>query len=424
MPRRPGLLAAAVAGATLAAGLTGCGTRTSPAATATPTPVAAPLATTLPAAGGTWATLPMGRTGDALNTFWQLFYRPAGSSSWSDRVDATATATNGGLVLAGAGGRSLIVGVRPYDLLHFSPLIATSDGGRTWTNGLTSGLVARPAALAADQAGQALALVATGPTTKSQATTPVDATTTVQASISVKASISVQQSPGDLGTWHHLTSVPQLAGTTPGRRCDPEALSAVGYLQTSPVVGARCAEPGVAGLFVKRAEGWQLAAAGLPGSLAGARIDVLSLIPTNGGGLAAVLAAYGALGTTLLAAWSRDGGVNWAVSPALQLPAGQQLTSMGPAEGDGLFVLMSSSSGSEQLDLVNGPGASWQAVPPPPAGTATVAFASAGGAAGRGPVQALVGEGTVLTVWTLATASTGWAKGQAIHVPIEFGSSS
>jgi hypothetical protein len=408
----PGLLAAGVAGLVLAAGLTGCGRRTSQTEAAAPRTVAAPLAISTEAAGGTWATLPMGRPGDPLNTFWQLFYRPAGSSSWSDQVDATATATNGGLVLARAGGRSLVVGVRPSDLLHFSPLIATSDGGRTWTNGLTSGLLARPSALAAEQTGQALALVATGTTTTLQATTTLHDTTTPQAA-----------APGYLATWRTLTSLGDLAGTAAARSCDPDALDAVGYAPTRPVVGARCAEPGVVGLFVQRSGGWQLGGAVLPRSLAGARLDVLSLQPTSGG-LAAVLAASGPSGSSLLAAWTRDGGLNWAVSPALQLPADQQLTSMGPAEGDGLFVLMSSSSGSEQLDLVDGPGASWHSLPTPPAGAATVAFGAAGDATGPGTAQALVADGTVLTVWTLGTASSGWAKGQAIHVPIQFGSSS
>jgi hypothetical protein len=83
---------------------------------------------------------------------------------------------------------------------------------------------------------------------------------------------------------------------------------------------------------------------------------------------------------------------------------------------------MSNSSGSEQLDLVDGPDASWHSLPSPPAGTATVAFGPAGGAAGPSPAQALVANGTSLTVWTLGPVSTGWARGQVIHVPIQFGS--
>jgi hypothetical protein len=400
----------------LAAGLTGCGNRTAQTATTPAPPVAAPLATSIHAAGGTWATLPMGHPGDPLNTFWQLFYRAAGSSSWSDQVDATATATNGGLVLASGGGKSLLVGIRPSGLLHFSPLIATSNGGRTWTDGLAAALLARPAALAADVSAAGPDLRAAGPDLSAAAAGPA------LALAALGPTTTVQESAGDLTTWRNLISLPQLAGTPGGRSCGPDALGAVGYAQASPVLGARCDRPGVVGLFVLRSGVWQRAGADLPGSLAGARIDVLSLLPTDGG-LAAVLAASAATGPSLLAAWSRDDGVNWAVSPALPLLA-DQLTSMGAAAGDGLFVLMSSSTGSQRLDLVDGPGAAWHSLAVPPAGTATVAFGPAGGAGGPGTAQALTASGTVLTIWTLSQGSSGWVKGQTLRVPIQFGSSS
>ena len=77
-----------------------------------------PLATSVQTAAGTWATIPMGHLGQPLNTFWQLFFQPPGATSWSNQVEATATATNGGLVLASAGDRSVIVGVRPSVRLH------------------------------------------------------------------------------------------------------------------------------------------------------------------------------------------------------------------------------------------------------------------------------------------------------------------
>ena len=117
-----------------------------------------PLATSVQTSDGTWATIPMGRLDEPLNTFWQLFYRPDGSVPWSNRVEATATATNGGLVLASAG-PSLLVGVRPSVDLTFTPLISTSNGGRSWSDGLVAKeLAARPDALATT-AGHALALV-------------------------------------------------------------------------------------------------------------------------------------------------------------------------------------------------------------------------------------------------------------------------
>ena len=65
-----------------------------------PTLFPTPLATSIQTAQGTWATVAMGHLDDPDNTFWQLFFRPAGSIAWSNQVEATATATNGGLVLA------------------------------------------------------------------------------------------------------------------------------------------------------------------------------------------------------------------------------------------------------------------------------------------------------------------------------------
>ena len=110
--------------------------------------VPTPLATSVRGSGGTWATVAMGDLGQPLNTFWQLMFRPDGSGKWTDHVEATATATNGGLVLAGGGG-PLIVGVRPSNDLTFSPLISTTNAGRSWSNGLLDeGLASRPDALA------------------------------------------------------------------------------------------------------------------------------------------------------------------------------------------------------------------------------------------------------------------------------------
>ena len=120
-----GTLASCSAGGTTRA-VAGAGT----AAPSFPTP----LATSVQTAAGTWATIAMGHLGQPLNTFWQLFFQPPGATSWSNQVEATATATNGGLVLASAGDRSVIVGVRPSVRLSFTPLIATSNGpvrGRT-----------------------------------------------------------------------------------------------------------------------------------------------------------------------------------------------------------------------------------------------------------------------------------------------------
>ena len=119
---RSGRRWAGAAGLACAAlGLASCGTSALPGAPtgAVAAPSKAPLPASVQTRAGTWATVPMGDLGQPLNTFRQLFFRPAGSASWSDRVQATATATNGGLVLADDN-QDLVVGVRPSNMLTFS----------------------------------------------------------------------------------------------------------------------------------------------------------------------------------------------------------------------------------------------------------------------------------------------------------------
>src|SRR6202044_1134660 len=94
--------------------------------------LATPMITSVPTLAGTWATLPMGRLDEVLNTFWQLFWRPASATAWSNQVEATATATNGGLVLATNSGTELAVGIRPSSYLTFTPIVYTTDEGKTW----------------------------------------------------------------------------------------------------------------------------------------------------------------------------------------------------------------------------------------------------------------------------------------------------
>ena len=155
-----------------------------------------PLATSVQAGGGTWATVAMGDLGQPLDTFWQLLFRPSGASSWSDRVEATAVATNGGLVLA-SGSDSLVVGVRPSNDLTFSPLISTSNGGRSWSNGLLNqGLVSRPQALASARR-RALAIVQGG------------------------EGAQVLRDTKDSSAWQPVTTVRALASTPSSRACGP-----------------------------------------------------------------------------------------------------------------------------------------------------------------------------------------------------------
>jgi hypothetical protein len=340
---------------------------------------------------GTWATVAMGHLDQPLNTFWQLFFRPAGSAEWSDQVQATAAATNGGLILASSHGRALLVGVRPSNLLTFSPLISTADGGRSWSTGLlTEELAARPDALAANSSSQTLALVDAGGTSQ------------------------VLESAHGISTWRTSTTTRALASTAAGRSCGLGSITTVAYLTGKALVGASCSHPGVVGIFAERAAGWHLIEAVLPGSLDHARVEVLALQPTSEG-VCALLGISGQTGISLVAAWQENG--HWSSSQPLHVAGSEHVSSSGPSTGNGIFVLLTGSSGAQRLVAVSSPSAGWQQLSPPPAGTATVAFDTASS------VDALAVRDTVLSVWSLTSHARHWVRGQVINVPIEFGSS-
>src|ERR1700736_6878478 len=95
------------------------------AAALLPTPAGAavarpPLESAVSTSSGSWVILPMGDLSEPDNTFWQLFRAAPGSSHWS-LVTPPGVADNGGLV-AGAAAGSILMGVLPSRLLHFSPL--------------------------------------------------------------------------------------------------------------------------------------------------------------------------------------------------------------------------------------------------------------------------------------------------------------
>jgi hypothetical protein len=356
-------------------------------------PMPIPLATSLQSDVGTWATLPMGHLNQPLNTFWQLFFRPSGSATWSDKVEATATATNGGLVMATAAGQPTIVGVRPANLLHFSPLISTTNG-QSWSNGvLQAGLAASPSALSTTSEGT-LALVKSG----------LDA--------------RVVTDDGSLSNWRTMTSARQLASSTVGRECGLLSLTSVVSLGGDAMVGGDCTRTGVVGIFAEHSGKWRIDSPTLSGSLRRGRVQVLSLGETPAG-LTALLGIRGKSGMALAGAWTTGSG-GWSVSLPLALGSSEHLISFGPASENGIFALTANASGARRLAVVNSSGLAWQQMPPPPSETATIAFAQAPGST----TNALAAHDTTMTVWTLDATASKWDKSQVLRVNIEFGSSS
>jgi hypothetical protein len=392
--RWPTRVIALAAGALLIAG---CGTKpaTSDPSVHAPVPAlgGATLATSASNASGTdWAVVKMGGSADPLDNFWELFVRPAGSASWRLATPA-GVASNGGLVMAATGTTSLVAGFLPSQMLTFSPLAATSDGGANWSQSalLKPGFSDVPYALGAGSGGQLLALTDTG---------DVDASTNAGAS------------------WRTITTRRALAASPAARACGIDALTAVAWTPTgSPLVAARCDQPDATGIFILAAGGWRRAGLPLPGNLSRDAVDVIGLA-TNGQRMTVVLAAKSATRTTMLAGWSTDGGASWRLSP--ELAAG---TATGPsvsiwADGSVGLVLPGSTAASATTGATIGwQSPEWRTLPQLPARTATLA------AGPDGQPQALAVSGVAFTAWQLAAGSNRWTVTQTVHVPVPYGSS-
>ena len=387
--RRPARSAAAAVAVAAAALIAGCGgsAPAAPGPAAEAPPGGAPfLATSLVTPSGTWAVAVMGGSVASHNNFWQLFVRPAGSSSWK-LVTPPGTADNGGLVLGGAG-QSLITGFRPSQYLTYTPLTATSDGGQVWasTGPLDGTLANDPDALAAaPRTGHLLALLA-------------DGTAEVAA-------------PG-YTDWKALATQRAVAATPAGRTCGLQALTAVAYTPTGvPLLAGTCSRPGATGIFADSGGTWQATGPAIPSALARQHITVLRLTQTESQ-IVVLLAAGSGHAASLLAAWSADNGRHWALSPALAL-GGAALASASFGTGGTAAVLTSGG----RAEVIAGAGGRWDALPALPAGTATLAP----GTGGQTDVLA-VHRGT-LTTWQLSPGGAAWTKTQTINVPIQYGSS-
>lgn len=381
----------------VAAALGSCsGASTQAGGSRSPSPAAlpTPLATSITTSQGTWVTLPMGDLSQPINTFWQLFYKPIGGTRWSDQIEGTAVATNGGLVLASPGGPALIAGILPSVNLTFSPLDTTSDAAQTWSDGLVdAALAARPDAVAAGPGGEALALISDHDQT------------------------DVLAGSGGLSSWTTLATQAGLSASPAGRTCGLASITAAAYVAATPVIGGMCDRPGVVGLFARSGAGWGLLQPTLAPPPGSTGVEVLA-IRSVGSQLAVLLGLSMDGAAQVVAAWTAAGGQSWTTSSGLPLGGSATISSYGPVGEDGFFVLTSGSSDAESLTVIDGPGATWSRLVAPPASTATIA------AAAPDEIQAFSVKSTVLTVWTLAAAAIVWQKTQVLNVPIEFGSSS
>jgi hypothetical protein len=193
----------------------------------------------------------------------------------------------------------------------------------------------------------------------------------------------------------------------------------------TPLVGASCARPGIAGIFAPAGSGWRAAGPAIAGRLAGEPVRVLRLTAGDGAGTMALLQAGTGDASSLLAAWTAD-GTHWTVSPPLPVNGAQVLSSGAGSGATAAWVLLPGGRAA----TIAGPGppgapgatgatgAAWRSLPAPPHGTAVLA---------PGPGGALdalaVSGGSALTVFRLTPAGA-WRQTQVISVPVQLGSSS
>jgi hypothetical protein len=358
--------------------------------------IVVPLATSIQTASGPWATAAMGNLSQPLNTFWQLFHQPDSGGQWVNDVEVTATATNGGLVMASQG-RTVLVGVLPSQNLKYSPLTLSSDGGRTFSTVglLPKGLIAVPNSLAISPDGQVLALV------------------------SGAGGEQVLEGTAALAGWHGLASPATLGPIQGGGSgCQVTSLEASAFAGSNPVIGAGCRDPGAVGIFSDGAGVWTRVGPTLPAGMRGDTVRVLSLRATNDS-MAALLGVAGPSGLGVVVAWgtSDNGRTSWRFSDETPLATGTSLQSVGSAGATGFFVVSDDQKGSQAAFVATSVVPTWQRLETLPSGTDTLVFANDGSSA-----QALSGDQTVLGVWQL-TEQVRWIQTQSLPVQISFGSS-
>jgi hypothetical protein len=360
----------------------GRGQRASPVDAALAAPD--PLATTGSSEAGSWALVPMGRLDQPLNTFWQVFYRGAGSATWLLRTPA-GVADNGGLVLA-ASGRRITVGFLASQLLRYSPLASAIAGSDGYTPGLVpAALTSVPDALSVSEAGPALAL--TGPESRA----------------------AVLASQAGLGGWTTLTTRTRLAASGALSACALGTLSAV-VATSPPVIGGSCEHAGT--VPIVSVEGGVVSVVGpsLPARYRTWRVGVERLVPDDRG-LAALLELRRGRSAEAVAAWDPGGRGRWVVSSPL--PILGPLVSL-PVQGAGRFGVLQAGTRGLVLAAIADGSTSWHSLATPPTGTETVAL-------GPGDPEAFVVDGSVLRVQRLVSGR--WEVAETVTVPISYGSS-
>jgi hypothetical protein len=325
----------------------------------------------------------MGHIDDPTNTFWEVFTLPSGGQQWAEHTPPDV-ADNGGLVVAPTS-TGVVVGFRGSDLLSFSPLATTTDGGRTYAPGLLSGGLANvPDALTVGPHGEAAALTAT----------------------------QVLTSAASLSGWQPLATIAAIKASPAGRACGVEQITAVATTATGTLLGLACSVPGVVGLLQHAGSAFVSAGVTLPAADPKASVVVLRVVQDNER-VAVLLGIRNGSTTSYVAAWNGTAGSPaWTMSPPLKATGALSSTSVSP--DGGFAVLTKASSGALSAAHLAEGGSSWTTLPSPPSGTATLSVSSS-------RIDALAVDSATFTDYRLTGGQ--WVKAQTVEVAIPYGSS-
>jgi len=385
----------AVSAVSLLAFTAGLVSPTAPAgATAIQAPSPAPLITTWSSSQGSSAIVAMGRPNQPNNTFWQLFTRSAtGSTAWK-LATPPGVADNGGLVATSDAASGLTAGVVPSQLLTFSPLATSANGGRSWSSAvLPGGLENVPDALTSGPAGTLLALVRRGGGT-------------------------VLAARGSAGHWRAIASLRGLAGSAAGRACDLTRLTAVAGTSATPVVAGSCTAGGKVGVFIRRGGTWHVDGPSLSGAAAARPTTVLRW-ESGLSGTAGLVASARGESLSLFALRRQSSSAPWSVSNALH-PAGRVIST--GINADGSIVVVTAGTGARREAWVMSAAPQWTPLPPLPPRTVAVSVGSTIGFDGAGDA-ALAVSGKHFTSYGLTPAGTAWVRQATVTVPLQYGSS-
>lgn len=356
----------------------------------TQAPATASLATSLATAGGTWADMPMGELGQPANTFWELFHQSGRTGRWS-LVTPPGFADNGGIVTAVVGTR-FVVGFGTSQLIHFSPMASSGDGGSSWSPGvLDEPLTTVPDAISALGASGGVAAMVGDPAR------------------------AVDSGGSGLSRWSEAVSVKSIASSSAGRACGLTALTALaGGPMGELLLGGTCSRPDRVGIFEGSGHGWRLVTVELGTSPAVAS-SVLRLRSVDNGDVA--LVALGSTTGVRILGLRLDRTLRLVESVPLKLAAGERIISSAVSTNGGLDVLVTA-DGRLFGEVLAAGAHRWQQLPECPRDTAVISFDS------RGGMDALVVDGNRFSAYVLAPRDTQWRRAEAINVPIQYGSSS